>query len=101
MSKTKTKVITIKPRNQWVLVKVEEKQDRTESGLYIPDSVEKEQKSIGAVIDVGPEVTDLKKGERVLFGKFAGESIQLETSEKKDQIDLILLLQEDILAVLE
>lgn len=87
----------------WVLVKpVEKKTTSGDYGLSIPDSVEKEQKSQGEVIDFGPKVEGLKKGMTVLYGKYAGEDIQFGSQlELKDRIDYTLLLDDDILAILE
>lgn len=98
----KKQKIKIHPRHNWVLVKPVEKMKVSEYGLSIPDSVEKEQKSMGEVVEVGPRVEGLKKGLKVLYGKYAGEDIQFGSQlELKDRVDLTLLLDEDILAIIE
>lgn len=92
----------IKPKGQWCLVKPREVKTETDTGLVIPESVEKEKKAIGEVIDIGPEVKNTKKGEIVIFGVYAGEEVQLKSrQEQKEKVDYILLLEEDILATLE
>lgn len=98
----KNKIIKIKPRHSWVLVKPVKVQTETDSGLVIPDSVEKEQKAQGEILDLGPDVKGLKKGDMVLYGKYAGEEIQLANkSSERYQVDYVLLLDDDILAVIE
>ena len=79
------------------------KQDEvTASGLVIPDTV-KEKPQQGEVLAVGPGKADdtgkrisidLKKGDRILYAKYAGTEIKL------DGIDYIVLNEKDILAKL-
>lgn len=98
----KNHIPKIHPRHGWVLVKPEDPATSNEYGLSIPDSVEKEQKCRGEILDIGPDVKDLKKGGIVLYGAFAGEPIQLKNKhEQGEKVDYILLLDEDILAVIE
>lgn len=94
--------ITIRPRGSWVLIRPEGAQKTNEAGLVVPDSVEREKKSKGVIIDVGPLVEDLKKGQTVMYSMYAGEEVQFGHREfVKDQIDYILVLAEDILAIIE
>ena len=96
------KDIIIIPRHSWVLVKPVEREKQTESGLVIPDSVEKERKAMGEVVKMGPEVKELEIGDKVIYGVFAGEPIQLENKdEQKDRIDFMLLHDSDILAIIK
>jgi co-chaperonin GroES (HSP10) len=98
-TKSKFKII---PRNNWVLIEPVDIQKETASGLVIPESVEKEQKAMGTIVRLGAKVTHLEVGQRVLYGMYAGEDIQLRNKEEqKDQVDLKLVLEEDILAVIE
>jgi chaperonin GroES len=100
----KNKIPKIKPRGSWILIKPANPATQNEYGLTIPDSVEKEQKAQGEIIATGPKVLDLElqKGRIVIYGKFAGEEIQIgKKHETKDKVDYVLLLEEDILAILE
>lgn len=100
--KPKIKEPKIHPRGSWVLVKPVDPATQNEYGLTIPESVEKEQKAQGVVVDVGPDVEGLDKGMTVLYGKFAGEEIQLASKQhQKDRVDYVLLMNEDILATIE
>lgn len=102
MTKNKSKQPKIIPRGPWVLVKPIQKESVNDYGIAIPDSVEKEQKAQGVIVSVGPKVEDLKVGQTVLYGMYAGEDIQLSNKEEeRDKVDFKLLLDEDILAVIE
>lgn len=88
------------PRAKQVLVEpVGEDPRESEHGIITPDNVEKEAKAVGTVLSVGKGVDDLKKGDKVIYGAFAGERIYL-TETGKD-IDYILLFDEDILATIK
>ncbi len=95
---TKNKIIT--PRGKQVLVKPDPAESKeSESGLLVPDAVEQEQKAIGTVISVGPEIKDVKKGDRVIYGAYAGESIKLR--EDGAEVEYKLLFDEDVLAFIK
>lgn len=92
----------IRPRGNWVLVQPDPDLKENEFGLTVPDSVEKEKKAFGVIIDVGPLVEDLKKGQRVMYGMYAGEPINMSHGHfDKEKVDYILVLSDDILAILE
>ena len=95
-----SKNLKIRPRGKQILVKQEDEKSRiSELGLSLPDSVEQERKAIGEVVAVGPEIKDVKKGDRVIYGAFAGEKIKLQESTK--EVDYVLLFDEDVLAFIE
>jgi chaperonin GroES len=92
----------VKPLNDRVLVKRMEEVQVTKGGILIPDTA-KEKPIEGKVISVGPgKMSDagnrmplqLKEGDRVLFGKYAGTEIKMEGEE------FLMMREEDILAVL-
>ena len=94
---------TLQPLGDRVVVKPLGRDEVTKSGLVIPDTA-KEKPQEGEVIAVGPgRVLDdgkrvsveLKKGDRVLFAKYAG------TEFKEDDDELMILCERDILAVLQ
>ena len=93
----------IRPLQDRVIVQRVESEDKTASGLYIPDAA-KEKPQQGKVIAVGKgkvredgslSPLDLKSGDRVLFGKYAGTEIKIENN------DFLILREDDILGVLE
>ena len=92
----------VKPLNDRVLVKRIEELQVTKGGIVIPDTA-KEKPIEGKVIAVGPGkmseqgqrmTLQLKEGDRVLFGKYAGTEIKMEGEE------FLMMREEDILAIL-
>lgn len=77
-----------------ILVKVKEVENKTASGLIIPDSAKKKPHQ-GVILSVGKEVEDLKKDNIVLFNKYSGVEIEIE-GEK-----YLVLKDTDILVVLD
>ena len=88
--------LKIIPRRKQVLVKPDDEAGRlTETGLYKPDTVEQERKAVGTVIAVSPEVKDIKKGDNVVYGVYAGDPIIL------DGVDYKFVDEESILGFLK
>lgn len=87
----------IKPLADRVLIEPKEAETKTASGIFIPDTA-KEKPQQGTVIAVGPgkkdEPMEVKVGDIVLFGKYAGTEVAVE--EKK----YLIVKQSDILAIL-
>ncbi len=71
----------------------------TKSGIVLPDTVDKEKKAEGKIIAIGEGEKiiklNLKLGDKVIFGKYAGEEVKVEKVEYK------ILSDEDVLAVIE
>ena len=88
----------IKPLADRVLVKPAAAEEKTISGIIIPDTA-KEKPLKGEVMATGDGTKDekmiVKKGDTVLYGKYAGTEIEVE-GEK-----LIIMRQSDILAIYE
>ena len=87
----------IKPLADRVLIKPDKAEEKSAGGIIIPDSA-KENPLKGKVIAVGKgtkdEAMELKEGNEVLYGKYAGTEIEIE-GEK-----LMIMRQSDVLAVL-
>lgn len=99
--------MAIKPLLHTVLIKPDEVETKTASGIVIPDLVtDKERKAVeyGTVITVGPRAfidygrdpTILKGGDRVSFARYSGKAIK-----DIDGIEYILVNDQDILAQIE
>ena len=69
--------MNFKPLGKRVLVKKLEEQSTTSSGIIIPDSA-KEKPSQGEVVSVSSEVSELAKGNKVLFSKYSGNEVSLD-----------------------
>ncbi len=87
----------IKPMDDRVLVEIFEEEEKTASGLIIPDTA-KEKPRMGKVVAVGTD-EDLqeyiKEGDKILFAKYGGEEIEFDGKEYK------VVQRADILAVVE
>jgi len=93
----KTKIL---PRGKQVLIKpISEESRISENGLIIPSNIEQERKSIGTVLEIGSEIKDIKKGDKVIFGTYAGEKIKVKEGNK--EVDYIILFDDDILAFIK
>lgn len=87
----------IKPLADRVLIEPKAAETKTASGIFIPDTV-KEKPQQGTVIAAGPGIKDepmeVKKGDVVLFGKYAGSEVTV------DDKTYLIVKQSDILAIL-
>ncbi len=92
---------TIKPLEDRILVRPEESEETTVSGIVIPDTA-KEKPQEGTVLAVGPGrrtesgeliPLDVKEGDRVIYSKYGGTEIKLDGEE------LLILSGRDVLAV--
>ena len=92
--------VNLEPMGDRVIVKPVEKEEVTRGGLVIPDTA-KERPQEGEVIAVGPGrlsedgkriPIDVKKGDRVVYARFAG------TELRYDDVDYLVLREADILA---
>lgn len=86
--------MNIKPLHDRLLVKREEVEQQTASGILISGAA-KESHDIGSVVVLGSKVSLVTVGERVLFGKFAGQSVKYEGQ------DFLILREDEVIAVLE
>ena len=93
----------IRPLQDRLIVKRVEEEEKTKGGIIIPDSA-KEKPQEGEVIAVGSgKVTDdgkkipldVKAGDRVLFGKYAGTEIKIDEEEH------LIMREDDILGIIE
>ena len=87
----------IKPLADRVLIEPKEAETKTASAIYIPDTA-KEKPQQGTVLAAGPgkkdEPMEVKVGDQVLYGKYAGTEVTVE--DKK----YLIVKQSDILAIL-
>jgi len=93
--------MSIKPLSDRVVIKAQEAEEKTASGIILPDTA-KEKPQIGEIVATGPGKVNesgnlvkmsVKKGDKVLYGKYSGTEI----SHNGD--DLLIMRESDILAV--
>jgi chaperonin GroES len=95
--------MALRPLHDRVIVKRLDNERKTASGIVIPESAA-EKPDQGEVVAVGPGKktedgkvlpVDLKVGDKVLFGKYAGQSVKVDGEE------LLVIREEEILAVIQ
>ncbi|AEH45250.1 MULTISPECIES: co-chaperone GroES [Thermodesulfatator] len=93
----------VKPLHDRILVQRIEEEERTKSGIIIPDTA-KEKPIMGKVIAVGDGrilengqklPLSVKEGDRILFGKYAGTEVKIEGEE------YLIMREDDVLAIIE
>jgi len=93
---------SMKPLGDRVVVKPEAAEEKTISGLYIPDTA-KEKPQRGTVVSAGPGRVEngnliamtVKAGDKVLYGKYAGSEITIDGEE------LMIMRESDIFGIIE
>ena len=92
-----------RPLHDRVIVKRVEEEEKTSGGIIIPDAA-KEKPQEGKVIAVGKgkilengkvSPLDVKKGDRILFGKYSGQDIKIDGEEH------LIMREDDILAIIK
>ena len=95
--------MNLRPLHDRVIVKRLDQETKTASGIVIPDAAA-EKPDQGEVLAVGPGkrddkgaqvALDVKVGDRVLFGKYAGQTVKVDGNE------LLVMREEDIMAVVQ
>lgn len=93
----------IRPLGERVVVRPLPTEERTKSGIVLPDTA-KEKPQEGEVVSVGPGrlletgqrvPIDLKPGDRILFSKYAGNEVKIE------DVEYLIMRETDILGVIE
>lgn len=89
--------LNLKPSADRVVIEAAPAEEKTASGLYIPDTA-KEKPQKGTVVAVGNGTKDhtmtVKVGDTVLYGKYAGTELKLEGK------DYLIMREDDILAII-
>lgn len=86
--------MNIQPLFDKVLIKPQKAEEKTASGIYIPDTAKQDKPQIGEVVAVGKDVKIIKVGQNVVFTKYGPTEITLESE------DYLIVKEEDILATI-
>ena len=95
--------MNVKPLHDRILVKRVEEKEVFKGGIIIPDTA-KEKPMEGKVVAVGPgkvledgkkSKMDIKKGDRILFGKYSGTEVKIEGEE------YLIMREDDVLGVID
>ena len=93
--------MALKPLGDRIVVKQLEAQEKTKSGIIVPDTA-KEKPQEAKVVAVGPgklledggvKSLEVKNGDRILYGKYSGSEVTI------DGTDYLILKEEDVLAI--
>ena len=96
--------MNIKPLSDHILIEPIKEEEKTKSGIILPDTAEKEKPEQGLVVAVGPGrktnagkiiPLDVVPGQKVLFTKYGPNEIKVDNKE------YLIAKQEDILAIIE
>ena len=94
----------LKPLEDYVVIKPIVQEEKTSSGIYLPDTAHKDKPQTGEVVSVGSGrllengkriACEVKVGETVVFAKYAGSELQF------DGVDYVIMKERDILAIVE
>lgn len=99
----------VKPLGNRILVKPLTTEEVTASGIILPEIADKEKKTQGEIVAVGNgediEKLGLKIGDKVVFGKYSGDEIEVEEDGEKREYKVLNVGEEkdesDVLAVIE
>ena len=93
----------LRPLQDRILVRRVEEEEKTKGGIIIPDTA-KEKPAEGKVVSVGkgkvdekgkPIPMEVKKGDRILFGKYSGTEVKIEGEE------YLIMREEDVLGIID
>ncbi len=93
----------LRPLQDRILVKRVEEEEKTKGGIIIPDTA-KEKPAEGKVVAVGNGKLgddgkriplEIKKGDRILFGKYSGTEVKVDNEEQ------LIMREDDVLAIIE
>jgi chaperonin GroES len=94
----------IRPLGDRVVIKPADREEKTRSGIFLPDTASKERPMEGTVLAVGEGRRDdngkivpmnVKAGDKVLFAKYSG------TEFKVEEIEYLVLSEKDILGIIQ
>ncbi len=95
--------MALKPLGDRIVIKQLEAQDKTKSGLVVPDSA-KEKPQEGKVLAVGSgkllddgaiKSLEVKTGDKILYGKYSGTEVRIQDE------DYLILREDDVLAIVQ
>ena len=84
--------MALKPLNDRIVAIIDKPLEKTKSGILLGEA--KEKPAYAVVESVGPEVKDVKKGDKIIYKEYSTTEIKI------DEHDYIILKEEDVLATL-
>lgn len=96
--------MNLRPLNDRLIVKAVAKEEKTKSGIVLPDTLDKERPEQGEVIAVGPgrvmengtrSAMSVKVGDKILFKKYSPDEVKI------DGVEYLVVSESDVMAVIE
>ena len=86
--------MSMKPLGDRVVLKQQEAEEKTKSGIILPDRA-KEKPQAAVVVSVGPDVDQVKEGDKVIYTEYAGTEVKYQEEEYTivDQKDIIAIVK--------
>ncbi len=94
MAQATKSAVKFKPLKERVFVSYSGELEKTPGGLYIPDAA-KEKPQRGTIEAIGSEVKNVKVGDTILFDKYSGSKVNIDSQE------YLIIKEEDILGIIE
>lgn len=100
----------LKPLNDHIIIEPIKEEEKTKSGIYLPESSDREKPQEGKVIAVGPgRLTEdgkrmplnVKVGDKVIFTKYGPNEIKIKDAKSGKEQELLVAKEDDILAIIE
>jgi chaperonin GroES len=94
----------IKPLNDYIILKPLSKEEVTESGIILPDTVDKDRPEQGEIVAVGPgklmedgkrSAMEVQVGQKVMFKKYTPDEIEVEKEK------LLVIRMDDVVGIIE
>jgi len=85
----------IKPLSDHILIEPIREEEKTKTGIILPETAEKEKPEQGQVVAVGEKCKEVKPGDKVIFRKYDPDPIKVEDKE------YLIAKEEQILAILQ
>ena len=94
----------IKPLNDYIILKPLSKEEVTESGIILPDTVDKDRPEQGEVVAVGPgklledgkrQTMEVQAGQKVMFKKYTPDEIKI------DKVEYLVIRMDDVVGIIE
>jgi chaperonin GroES len=98
-----------KPRGDRVVVRRDAVKDRTDGGVFLPQSSLNHKEQLGTIVSVGPGRTtpegvlvplDIRRGDRVIITSYAGLELRDPNHSRSEEDEYVILREDDILAVI-
>lgn len=90
----------LRPLSDKVLVRPIAADAQTKGGIVLP-SIAQSERSVGLVVSVGPKVSEVNPGQKVLFTRFGGQEVQYPSESDPAKEETLIIMREDDVHAIE